>query len=141
MALGTSIPQLKIACLTILKADVTLTGLTTGIFDQKAPTGQAFRYITLDSSTELSDNTMGKGGRDCTITFSIYAQDNGSKYVLQVADQLIKLIDHQQANITALMSGQTCDYAELEFNDGGQMQSDGLTLHVTLRFRFLTQEV
>lgn len=140
MAIGTSIAQLKIACFGVLKGDSTLLALVTGIFDQQAPTNQAFRYITLDSSTELSDNTMGKGGRECTLTWSVYTQDLGSSKGLTIADRMITLIDHQMTALTALMTGQSCRYAELDNLQDSTTGNDIPTYRAIVRFRFKTQE-
>jgi hypothetical protein len=141
MAIGDALSPLKAACYAALTADATTMSLVTGIFDGEAPVNQPFNYITMDQDTQVSDNVMGKGGRECTITFGIWTQGSmGSKVTLSILDAMTKALDHKSLTLSTATPAQICTWAELD-NYNSLQETDGLTYHGIPRFRFKTQEV
>lgn len=139
--IGDSLLPLKKACYTALTANSAFMVLITGFFDQQAPTNQAFNYVAMGAATQLPMNTMGKGGRECTITFDIWTQVNmGSADALAIVDAMLKAL--VQTTLTLIATpAQTCVYVDLD-NYSDQIDSSGAipAYHGIARLLFRVQE-
>lgn len=140
--IGDSLLPLKKACYATLTANSTFMGLVTGLFDQQAPTNQPFNYVETGVATMLPDNTMGKGGRECTITYDIWTQVNtGSADALTILDVLLKALVETTITLSTTPA-QACTYVDLD-NYSDQIESSGAipAYHGIARLLFRTQEI
>src|SRR5579885_3663887 len=82
-AVGTSNNQIRVAIYTLLHGDATLQGLVTGVFDLGGvPENQAFPYVVLGESTELSfsaewGDTFDTRGYNNTLSVHLWDQARG----------------------------------------------------------------
>lgn len=137
--IGESTSPLKAACYTALTNVSAFMALITGLFDVQAPTNQAFNYVVMGNTTQLPNNTLGKGGRECTIEFEIFTQGSfGSKNAAAIADSLISALVQTTLTLSTTPA-QTCVYVDLD-NYHDQPGGDGLTFHAIARLLFRTQE-
>jgi hypothetical protein len=115
--------------------------LTGGLSDVKAPLNTSFNYVAMGKGTQNPNmNTLGKGGRECTIDFNIFTQGSqGSKNGLAILDLLLKALVQQPLTLSTTPA-QTCCWVDLD-NYSEQEENDGLTYHGTARLLFRTQEV
>lgn len=138
--IGDAISPLKKACYTALTGTTGFMALITGLFDVAAPTNQPFNYVVMGAATQnAAMNTLGKGGREVTITFDIFTQASlGSKNGLAIADSLLKVLAQQPLTLSTTPA-QTCVWVDLD-NYSEQEEPDGLTYHGMARLLFRTQE-
>lgn len=142
MTVGTAIEQLKVAVYsTLTTLSSPLQGSSsTGVFDSVAPTNQPFPYLVMAQSTEIADDTLGKAGREVTITFGVWSQEQGSKQGMTLYDLLLQALVHQETTISGYMSTLSCRMVELD-NFSEMREPDGLTLHLAPRLKFTIQEL
>lgn len=139
--IGDSLSPLKDACYTALTGNSGFMALLTGFFDDQAPTSQPFNYVVMGACTQLPQNTMGKGGRECTITFDIFTQGNalGSQAALTIADTLFRALIQQPLTMVTTPA-QTCTYIDFD-NYSDQMEDGAIPVyHGMARILFRTQE-
>ncbi len=138
--IGDSISPLKVAIAAVLKADSAFMALVTGVFDGQAPTGQAFNYVVMGHATQIPKNTLGKGGRECTIEFDIYTKGvTGSAAADAIKDQLLRTLVQTTLTLSTTPA-QVCSFVDLD-NDSDEQMSDGLTYHAFPRLLFRTFEL
>ncbi len=139
--IGDSLSPLKLACYTALTGNSSFMALISGLFDQQAPTNQAFNYVLMGHGTQLPQNTLGKGGRECTITFDIFTQGKlGSADALAIANLLFTTLV-QTTLVLTTTPAQTCTYVDFD-NYSDQMEGDAVPVyHGMARLLFRTQEV
>lgn len=138
--IGDAISPLKKACYGALTGNSGFMALVSGLFDVEAPLNQPFTYVVMAGATQNATmNTLGKGGREVTITFDIFTQASlGSKNGLAILDSLLKVLV-QQPLMLATTPAQTCVWVDLD-NFSEQAEPDGLTYHGMARLLFRTQE-
>jgi len=138
--IGDSISALKVAIVTALEADSAFMALITGLFDGQAPTNQPFNYVVMGHATMLPNNTMGKGGRECTIEFDIWTKGTtGSALANAIADNLLRALVETTLTLSTTPA-QACSYVDLD-NYSDEQMSDGLTYHAFPRLLFRTFEL
>lgn len=138
--IGDSISPLKVAIVAALEADSAFMALITGLFDGQAPTNQPFNYVVMGHATMLPLNTLGKGGRECTIEFDIWTKGTtGSAAADAIKDQLLRALVQTTLTLNTTPA-QVCSYVDLD-NDSGEQMSDGLTYHAFPRLLFRTFEL
>jgi hypothetical protein len=140
--IGDSLSPLKDACYTALTGTSGFMALLTGFFDDQAPTSQPFNYVVMGACTQLAQNTMGKGGRECTIIFDIFTQGNtlGSQAGMAISDTLYRALIQQPLPLVTTPA-QACTYIDFD-NYSDQMEGDAIPVyHGMARILFRTQEV
>ena len=78
----------------LLLADVTLAGKVSGVFDS-VPEGTAFPYVTIGDATSNPDNAHDRFGARSTVTLHVWSAYHGYLEALDIADDLLRLLDHQ----------------------------------------------
>lgn len=141
MSTQTSLSETQTAIYNVLvpagTLDTTLSGLgVLGVFDFRAvPENQAFDYITIGDSIESPDNTFGRRGYNSIINLHIWSRALGTKTANSILAQLNKLLDQQSLTLTT----QSHIFTMYEWSQR-IADPDGLTLHVSVRYRLFTQE-
>ena len=140
--IGDSLLPLKKACYATLTANSGFMGLVTGLFDSRAPTNQPFNYVVIGVATMLPDNTMGRGGRECTIVFDIWTQvTTGSADALTIQDALLKALVETTITLTTTPA-QACTYVDLDNYSDSEDSSGAIpAYHGIARLLFRTQEI
>jgi len=139
--IGDSLLPLKKACYAALTGSSGFMALVTGVFDQEAPVSQAFNYVVIGAGTQLPFNTLGKSGRECTITFDIFTESMlGAADGEAITGSLITTLAQQNLTLSTTPA-QTCVYVDLD-NYSDRMDDGELpAYHGSARLLFRTQEV
>ncbi len=136
MSVQTSLPELQRAIYGVLSNDTTLGALVTGVFDWGGvPESQAYPYVTIGDATEVPFNTLGKRGYQTTVTLHIWSRALGFAEVYSILARLNTLLDQEPLSLQT----QTHIFTMLD-NTQTLDDPDGLTHHVAVRYRCLTQE-
>lgn len=121
---------LQQAIYTRLSGDATLTStLGAQVYDH-VPEGAAFPYVTIGEVTEGPNDTMGKTGRDITITLHHWSQAKGMKQVHQLHNRVDELLDRWAPTVAGWETVEML----LEFYDTLR-DPDGVTRHGVSRYR------
>lgn len=122
------------AIYTRLSGDATLvTTLGAGVYDV-VPDRAAFPYVTIGEQTEAPNDTMGKTGRDVTITVHIWTRDSESRSK-QPAQLLMNRVDALLDRWALSVSGWNATEMLFDGGDGPFRDEDGLTIHGVRRYR------
>jgi hypothetical protein len=122
------------AVYTRLSGDSTLTttlGVT--VYDVPPDDG-AFPRITIGEQTEAPNDTMGKTGRDVTITVHVWTRDEDSRSK-RPAQLIMNRVDALLDRWAPTVSGWTATEALFDGGDGPFTDVDGLTQHGARRYR------
>lgn len=117
-----------------LSSDVTLAAAVVGVFDD-VPEGTGFPYVELGDTTEIPFDVFGKDGHEQTLTLHIWSQKSGMKEAQQI-----------QGMINGLLHGYSLTVDNhstvLLLHDGtnSQLDPDGVTRHLSVRFRCVVQD-
>jgi hypothetical protein len=127
---GTPTWGLQQAIYARLNGDNTLTStLGAAVYDE-APDGVAFPYITIGQVTEAPNPTMGRTGRDLTVTLHIWSQAKGYKQTKDIQNRIDALLEWWKPTVTGWHST-VCQQEFFEvFRD-----EDGITRHGVSRYR------
>ena len=119
-----------------LSGDATLvTTLGASVYDH-VPDGAAFPYVAIGPMTENPRDTMGKTGRDVTVTIDGWSQYVGMKQVKDLMNRVDELLDRWQPTVTGWNAVQL-------INDSGPeafRDPDGITRHGVARYRIHLQQ-
>lgn len=117
--------------------DATLASLgVTGVFDDRAvPETQAFDYITIGDIQEKPNNTLGRRGYNTTFTLHIWSRALGNKNAQLILARLNQLIDQVHLPLATQAHVYTM-YDNAQFLP----ETDGLTLHVLVRYMLYSEE-
>lgn len=77
-----------------LSADATLDGRISGVFDH-VPETQTFPYVVVGEATVTSQGAHDRFGARATVTCHVWSAYHGFSEALAIADDLVRLIDHQ----------------------------------------------
>ena len=117
--------------------DATLANLgVTGIFDERAvPESEPFDYITIGSTIETPNNTLGRRGYNNAFTIFIWSRAIGNKNAQAMLARLNQLFDQQPLS----MATQAHVYTMLD-SALFVPQPDGLTLQVPVKYMLYSEE-
>jgi hypothetical protein len=79
-------------------ADPGLSGRVTGVFDH-VPEGQAFPYLVVGEATATPRGAHDRFGARATVTLHIWSAYHGFAEALAIADDLLRLFDHQPLTV------------------------------------------
>lgn len=122
---------LQQAVYTRLSGDTELTTtLGASVYDF-VPDSAAFPYVTIGDVTEAPNDTMGRTGRDLTITVHAWSQgEQGMETVQKIADRVDDLLDRWSPTVT----GWTAATMLREFFET-MRDPDALTRHGIARYK------
>lgn len=121
---------LQEAIYTRLSGDATLvTTLGAAVYDD-VPDSAAFPYVTIGEITEGPNDTMGRTGRDLTVTVHMWSQYKGMKQVKQIQNRVDALLDRWAVTV----SGWSATHMVQEFFETFR-DPDGQTRHGVSRYR------
>ena len=126
--------ELQQSVFTRLNTDATLvTTLGAAVYDN-VPAGAAFPYVALGDVTEVPNDTMGRTGRDFTLTFHTWSQYVGMKQVKEIQNRIDQLLDRWAPTVTGWTAIQMLQEFFETFRD-----PDGVTRHGVARYRIHIQ--
>lgn len=115
---------------TRLSGDATLvTTLGAQVYDD-VPDSAAFPYVALGEITEVPNDTMGKTGRDMTVTIHSWSQYPGMKQVKEIQNRVDVLLDRWLPTVTGWNAVHMLQEFFETFRD-----PDGITRHGVSRYR------
>lgn len=126
--------QLQKAIYGLLRADVTLTGLITGIYEY-VPQRTAFPYLVLNEITAANWSTKTSNGAACNVSLKAYCRDMQDSVLLQIIS--LASDDVRSANLT--LTGHRITSITFQDMDMKRM-SDGITYMATAKFKILSEE-
>jgi|SRR5579885_1239355 len=102
-------------------------------YDQP-PQGAAFPYETIGEMQEATDDTFDAGFADIQFTIHTWSRYKGTKEVLDIQADQIRLLHRTQLSLATLQCVAVWkDYADVI------QDPDGITRHGVIRFRVLVQ--
>lgn len=123
---------LQAAIYSRLGGDATLTTtLGSAVYDEVPTANIPEHYVTIGEDTEAPNDTMGKTGRDLTVTIHAWSRAKGSKKCKQIMSRVDELLDRWTPTVT----GWSATEMLLEFSEGPFRDPDGLTRHGVRRYR------
>lgn len=112
-----------------LSGDTTLvTTLGCDVFDHVVD-AESFPYVAIGDITEVRNSTMGRTGRDFTMTLQIVSQFNGYDQVNDIHNRVDQLLDRWAPTVTGWNATQMQHEFFETFRD-----PDGLTRHGRSRY-------
>jgi hypothetical protein len=127
---GSPSAPLQDAIYTRLSADAALvTTLGAAVYDH-VPDSYDFPYVAIGDLTEEANDTMGKTGRDFTLTLHSWSQFKGYDEIYDIQNRLDQLLDRWTPTVT----GWTATQMLREFFETFRDQ-DGITRHGVSRYR------
>jgi hypothetical protein len=113
-----------------LNGDATLvTTLGASVYDA-VPDGAPFPYVVIGDDTEAPNDTMGRTGRDTTLTIHTWSQAIGKQETKRIQDRVDELLDRWSPTV----AGWSASYMLNEFRESF-MDPDGKTRHGVSRYR------
>ncbi len=113
-----------------LSGDATLvTTFGAAVYDD-VPDSAPFPYVAIGEITEVANDTMGKTGRDLTVTVHAWSQYKGMKQVKQVQNRVDLLLDRWAPTVTGWAATEMLQEFFETFRD-----PDGTTRHGVARYR------
>lgn len=113
-----------------LSGDSELTSTLGAAVYDFVPDSAAFPYVTIGDVTEAPNDTMGRTGRDMTVTVHTWSQAEGNKQVMQIADRVDDLLDRWSPTVTGWAAVQMLHEFFETFRD-----ADGVTRHGVSKYR------
>lgn len=110
----------------------TLLGAPARIYDVVPPSA-VFPYVTLGDLTLRDYDTKEATGFEQICIFHIWSRYRGRKELKQIMQGLYDVLHRATLTLTGA-SASSCQFQSASTN----VESDGLTLHGTMRFRLLT---
>jgi hypothetical protein len=127
---GSPTLPLQGAIFTRLSTDTTLvTTLGAAVYDN-VPSSATFPYVALGDITEVPSDTMGKTGRDITVTIHIWSRYVGMKQTKEIQNRIDELLDRWAPTVTGWNAVQMLQ----EFFET-MRDPDGITRHGVSRYR------
>lgn len=112
-----------------LNGDAALTTtLSADVYDN-VPQTAAFPYVAIAEVTESPNDTMGRTGRDLTVTIHIWSQYAGMKEVKEIQNRVDQLLDRWAPTVTGWNATQMSQEFFETFLD-----ADGITRHGVSRY-------
>lgn len=96
--MATALWPLQVAVMQKLKADSTLAGLVTGIFDE-VPDNAAMPYVTLGSMTEFEEDSHTQRGLNVLLVLHIWSDYAGNSEAAQILATLVDVLDRQPLTV------------------------------------------
>jgi hypothetical protein len=119
---------------TRLSGDATLTTtLGAAVYDD-VPDGAALPYVAIGDVTEAPNDTMGKTGRDLTVTVHTWSQYQGMREVKQIQNRIDALLDRWAPTVSGWAAVEMLQEFFETFRD-----PDGDTMHGVARYRIHIQ--
>jgi hypothetical protein len=131
---GSSLNSIQKAIYTTLTSDSALMAKITGVFDN-VPDNQPYPYITIGEATSSRFRTFSRFGEEVFITLHIWSQYAGFKEANDILNDMNRLLADQ--NLTT--SGWDTISCFYDFSETLR-DSDGVTRHIVVRYRILTQK-
>lgn len=132
--MGSPAGPLQTAVYARLTADATLMALVTKVGDN-IPDEQAYPYVVIGEETEVPEDTMGRTGRNLTITLHIWSRYPGMKEVKEIKSRLDDLLDRWSPTVTGWNA------TELLFDFFDTLRDpDGITRHGVVSYRIHAHE-
>lgn len=131
---GSSLNSIQTAIYNTLTSDSTLMSKITGVFDN-VPDNQPYPYITIGEANSTSFRTFSRFGEEVFISLHIWSQYAGFKEANDILNDMNRLLADQMLTTTA-WDTIACFY---DFSETLR-DPDGLTRHVVVRYRILTQQ-
>jgi uncharacterized protein DUF3168 len=120
---------LQQALYTRLSGDTALvTTLGADVYDH-VPDAAAFPYVVIGNVTEGPRDTMGRTGRDLSVTIHVWSQYPGMKQVKEIQSRVDELLDRWAPTVT----GWSATQMQQEFFETF-MDQDGITRHGVSRY-------
>lgn len=127
---GSPSGSLQQAMYTRLSSDATLvTTLGAQVYDN-VPDSAAFPYVVIGDVTEGPNDTMGKTGRDLTVTVHSWSQTKSWKQIKDVQNRVDLLLDRWAVTVTGWSATHMLQEFFETFRD-----PDGVTRHGVARYR------
>lgn len=121
--------DLQTAVYTRLSGDTTLTTTLSAAVYDNVPSAAVFPYLAIGDVTESPNPTMGRTGRDLSVTIHIWSQYVGMKQVKEIQGQVDTLLDRWAPTI----SGWYATQMQQEFFETF-LDQDGITRHGVSRY-------
>lgn len=118
-----------------LKADATLMGMVTGVYDF-VPQDTALPYVTIGDDTLSDRGSHTDDGTDNTLNIHTWARGAGRKHCKQIMAEITRILHGFDLPVTGFKSLSF----RREFQDS-TLDPDGQTYHGIQRFRLLLGEV
>lgn len=122
--------NLQLAIYAALRADTTLIGMVSGIYDEPDQ-NQVFPYILFGEGTGTADDLLQETGAQQTLTLNIWDQNAPSSRVKQIMDRIITLLHNVKLTVAQTQTV-SC---RIEFLD---VNRDVDSVHGVLRVRVIT---
>ena len=124
-----------------LDADVTLSGLVTGVYDDvpqpsDAGSSSAFPYVTIGEAVHTEWDTDTTLGDDCTITVHAWSRYEGRKEIKDIQGAIYYVLHRSNLSV----SGYTTVGVDWQQSESF-VDSDGETRHGVQTFRVILDEV
>lgn len=131
---GSSMLEVQHAIYDKLKGDATLIAMVTGIYDE-VPQNTAFPYIQIGDFNEMPFNAFTKVGKSATFMVHVWSRAEGFKEGETIANRISFVLDYCSLTVT----GYT--FVACQFENAQTLRDpDGITRHISMRFRVLVRE-
>jgi hypothetical protein len=128
--------EVQTAIFAILDADVTLSALVTGVFDDVPESYTDFPYVTLGEDVLTEFDTDGVLGFRVSLTIHCWSQYKGQRETKLVQDAIYRALHHvsmRLAGYTMILSRQV--------DQTGERDPDGMTRHGVQTFELLVRSL
>lgn len=115
-----------------LSGDSTLTSTLGAAIYDVVPDRAAFPYVEIGDQTETPNDTMGKTGRDVSVTIHTWTQARSKQQTQQIQNRVDLLLDRWLPTVTGWGATEMLQEFFETFRD-----EDGLTQHGVARYRVL----
>ena len=130
---GSALGAIQTAVYAALTGDRALMALVRSVRDEITEDAP-FPYVTIGDATELPFDSFAEYGSDATLTLHVWSRGKGFKEAQAITHRLIQLLDN---NTGLAVAGLTTVLLNKEMTETLREQ-DGITRHVIVRFRIIT---
>lgn len=91
--------ELQKAVFAALDDDATLSGLITGVYNH-VPQGSALPYVSIAAIDSSPYQSLSSSGVEIKLQINIYSNDNGSKEVVGLANEVKRILHNTRPTLT-----------------------------------------
>jgi hypothetical protein len=126
---------MQTAIFAILDADVTLSALVTGVFDDVPESYTDFPYVTLGEDVLTEFDTDGLLGFRVSVTIHCWSQYKGQRETKLVQDAIYRALHHVSMTVTGYVT-----ILSRQVDQTSERDPDGMTRHGVQTFELLVRE-
>lgn len=134
--------EVQDAVLALLKANTTLAGVVSGIFDlNNIPSTTTFPYIVLGETTMAPFNAFGSPGQDLTLAIHTWSKYSGKKQLTTIRGEIYTTLNGPDNGVDLSMPNYS---GTIAFDAGNAMPDDSTSIklmHGTDRYRIRVREI